>query len=198
MPEMHLKLKQPGFTYSACGPFTKNKERIQKFKETGDTNYIYKNELDKACFQHDMAYGDFKDLARGTASDKVLRDKAFDIGKTPKYDRYQRGLVSMDYKFFDKKSTSGSGVTNNEIKQNLELAEELYKPITRNIKKKTIYSEYKDIIWGTDLADMQLISKVNKGFRFLLCVIDIFSEYAWVVPLKDKKGVSIVSAFQKC
>ena len=86
MPEMHLK--QPGFTYSACGPFTKNKERIQKFKETGDTNYIYKNELDKACFQHDMAYGDFKDLARRTASDKVLRDKAFNIGENPKYDGY--------------------------------------------------------------------------------------------------------------
>ena len=75
MPEMHLK--QPGFTYSACGPFTKNKERIQKFKETGDTSYIYKNELDKACFQHDMTSGDFKDLARRTTSDKVLRDKAF-------------------------------------------------------------------------------------------------------------------------
>ena len=69
MSELHLK--QHGFTYSACGPFTKNKERIQKFKETEDTNYIYKNELDKACFQHDMAYGDFKDLAKRTASDKV-------------------------------------------------------------------------------------------------------------------------------
>ena len=68
MPEIHLK--QPGFTYSACGPFTKNKERIQKLKETGDTDYIYKNELDKACFQHDMAYGDFKDLKRRTFSDK--------------------------------------------------------------------------------------------------------------------------------
>ena len=75
MPEMHLK--QPGFTYSACGPFTKNKERIQKFKETGDTNYIYKKELDKACFQYDMAYGDFKDLAKRTACDKILKDKAF-------------------------------------------------------------------------------------------------------------------------
>ena len=82
MPEMHWK--QPGFTYSACGPFTKNKKRIQKFKETGDTNYIYKNELDKACFQHDMAYRDFKDLARRTASHKVLRDKAFSIAKNPK------------------------------------------------------------------------------------------------------------------
>ena len=84
MPEMHLK--EPGFTYSACGPFTKNKERIQKFKETGDTSYIYKNELDKACFQHDMAYGDFKDLARRTTSDKVLRDKAFNIAKNSKHD----------------------------------------------------------------------------------------------------------------
>ena len=67
MPDKHLK--QPGFTYSACWLFTKNKERIQQFKETRDASYIYKNELDKACFQHDMAYGDFKDIARRTASD---------------------------------------------------------------------------------------------------------------------------------
>ena len=88
MPEMHLK--HPGFTHSACGPFTKNKERIQKFTETGDTSYIYKNELDKAYFQHDMAYGDFKDLARRTASDKILRDKAFNIAKNPRNDGCQR------------------------------------------------------------------------------------------------------------
>ena len=100
MPEMHLK--QPGFTYSACGAFTKNEERVQKSKETGDTNYIYKNELDKVCFQHDMAYGDFKDLARKTDPDKVLRDKAFDVVKNLKYDGYQRGLASMIYKSFDK------------------------------------------------------------------------------------------------
>ena len=93
MPEMHLK--QPGVTYSACGPFTKNKETIQIFKETGDTSYIYKNELDKACFQHDMAYGDFKDIARRTASDNILRDKAFNIAKYPKYDGYQRELAPM-------------------------------------------------------------------------------------------------------
>ena len=110
MPEMHLK--QPGFTYSACGPFTKNKKWIQKFKETGDTSYIYKNELDKACFHYDMAYGDFKDLKRRTASDKVLRDKAFTISKNSKYDGYQRGLASIVYKFFDKMS-KGSGVANN-------------------------------------------------------------------------------------
>ena len=118
MAEMHLK--QPGFTYSTCGPFTKNQERIQKFKETEDTSYIYKNELDKACFQHDMAYGDFKDLKRRTVSDKILRDKTFNFAKNPKYDGYQRGLASMVYKCFDKKS-SGSGV-NIQLKFNEQLA----------------------------------------------------------------------------
>ena len=88
IPEMHLR--QFGFIYSACGPFTKNKERSQRFKETGDTNYIYKNELDKAWFQHDMAYGDFKDLTKRTVADKILRDKTFNISKNPKYDGYQR------------------------------------------------------------------------------------------------------------
>ena len=102
MPEMHLR--QPRFTYSACGPFTKNKEKIQKFKEKGDTDYIYKIELDKACFQHDMAYGVFKDLAKRTAADKVLRDKVFKIASDQKYDGYKRGLALMLYKFFDKKS----------------------------------------------------------------------------------------------
>ena len=127
LSEMHLK--QPEFTYSTCGPFTKNKERIQKFKETGNTNYIYKIEPDKACFQHDMAYGDFKYLARRAASDKVLRGKAFNIAKNPKYDGYQRGLASMVYKFFDKKS-KGSGV-NIPLESNEELAKELHKPIIR-------------------------------------------------------------------
>ena len=88
--------------------FTKNKERSQKFKETGDS-YIYQNELDKACFQHGMAYGDFKDLTRRIAFENILRDKAFNIAKIPKYDGYQHGLVSMVYTFSDKK-TSGSGI----------------------------------------------------------------------------------------
>ena len=82
MLEMHLR--QPGFTQSHCGPFPKNKERIQKFKKTGDSGYISQNELDKTCFQHDMAYGNFKDLTRRIASDKILRDKAFNIAKNPK------------------------------------------------------------------------------------------------------------------
>ena len=143
MPEMHLK--QPGFTYSACGPFTKNKEKIQEFKETGDTNYIYKNELDKACFQHDMAYGDFKDLKRRTASDKVLRDKTFNIAKNPKYDGYQRGLASMIYKCFDKKS-QGGGV-NIQVKHNEQLTKELHKPIIRNFTKRTVYFRFRDNIY---------------------------------------------------
>ena len=142
-----------------------------------------------------MAYGDFKDLKRRTASDKILRDKAFNIAKNPKYDGYQRGLASMVYKFFDKKS-AGGGV-NIPLEFNEQLAQELHKPIIRNFKKRTVYSGFKDNILGADLADIQLLSKVNKGFRFLLCVIDIFSKYAWVDPLKDKKGVSIVNDFQK-
>ena len=103
MPEMHLK--QPGFIYSACGPFTKNKERIEKFMQTGNTDFIYKNELDKACFQYDMAYGKSKDLIKRTQSDKVLKDEAFKIANNLNYDGYHRGLASMVYKFFDKKST---------------------------------------------------------------------------------------------
>ena len=123
MPEMHLK--QPSFTYSACDPFTKNKERIEKFMQTGNTDFIYKNELDKACFQHDMAYGKSKDLVKRTQSDKVLRDKAFKIASDPKYDGYQRGLASMVYKLFDKRSNR-SGIVN---EANYQLANELHKPV---------------------------------------------------------------------
>ena len=101
MPEMHLR--QPQFVYSACGPFTRHEERIKNFKQTGDTCYIYRNELDKACFQHDYAYADHKDLINRTKSDRVLKDKAYDIASNPEYDGYQRGLASMVYKFFDSK-----------------------------------------------------------------------------------------------
>ena len=104
MPEIHLR--QPQFTYSACGPFTKHEQRIQKFKETEDTNYIYKNELDKACFVYDAAYSDSKDLTKRTVADKIFKNKAFDTAKDPKYDGYQRGLASMIYKFFDSKVAS--------------------------------------------------------------------------------------------
>ena len=126
MPEVHLRqlpsLDKSEFTYSARGPFTKHKQRIQEFMQTGDRSYIYKNELDKACFANDAAY-----------SDKVLKDKAFNIAKDSKYDGHQRSLASMVYKSFDKKSI-GSGIKS--ILQNEQLAKELHKPIIRKLKKK--------------------------------------------------------------
>ena len=153
MPEIHLR--QPQFTYSACGPFTKHEQRIQKLRETGDTNYIYKNELDKACFIHDAAYCDSKDLTKRTVADKILKNKALDIAKDPKYDGYQRGLASMFYKLFDSKVASpdkksvGSGAKHVNTKitpQNEQLAEELNKPIIRKYKKRKVYSTFKDSI----------------------------------------------------
>ena len=132
MPEMHLK--QLGFTYSACDPFTKNKERIEKFMQTVNTDFIYRNELDKACFQHDMAYRKSKDLIRRTQSDKVLKNKAFEIASDPKYDGYQRGLASVVYKLYDKKS-KGSNIN----EPSYQLANELHKPIIRKFKKKSLF-----------------------------------------------------------
>ena len=124
--------------------------------------------------------------------------------KNTKYDGYQRGLASIIYKVFDKtsaslpdKSVSGSCIANNRIKQNSQLAKELQKPTIRNFKKRTVCSGFKDNIGGVDLADMQSLSKYNKGIKYLLCAIDLFSKYAWVVPIKDEKGVSIVDTFQK-
>ena len=189
MPEMHLR--QPRFVYSASGPFTRHKERIKEFKRTGDTRYIYRNKLDKACFQHDSAYADHKDLINRTEVDKVLRDKVYDLASNPKYDGYQRGLASMVYKFFDKKSM-GSGIASSSI-----LADELHKPIVRNFNKRKVYSQFKDNIWGVDLADMQSFSRKNKGIKYLLCAIDLYSKYGFVIPLKDKKAISIVNAFDK-
>ena len=191
MPETHLR--QPGFTYSACDPFTKNKERIEKFMQTGNTDFIYKNDLDKPCFQHDMADGKSKDLVKKTQSDQVLRDTAFKIASDPKYDGYQRGLASMVYKFFDKTS-SGSGITN---RSNYQLVNQLHMPNIKKFKKRNVYSSFRDNIWGVDLVDMQSLSKYNKGFKYLLCPIALFSKYAWVIPIKDKKGTSIGNAFKK-
>ena len=197
MPEMHLR--QPQFVYSVCGPFTRHKERIKKFKQTGDTRYIYRNELDKACFQHDSAYADHKDLINRTKSDKDLRDKAYDIESNPEYDGYQRGFASMVYKFFDKNLT-GSGfkkLKNTAKPSSSILADELHKPIIRKFNKRKVYSQFKGNIWGVDLADMQSIGRKSNGIKYLLCAIDLFSKYAFVIPLKDKKGISIVNAFKK-
>ena len=108
--------------------FTKHRERIQKFKETGDLNHIDKNELDKACFAHDTAHSDSKDLAKRTISEKILKNKAYEIAINPKYDGHQRRLASMVYKFFNKKAGSGESV-------NEELAQELHKPVIKKFKK---------------------------------------------------------------
>ena len=191
MPEIHFR--QPRFVYSACVPFTRHKERIKGFKRTGDTRYIYRNELDKACFQHDSAYADHKDLINRTEADKVLRDKAYDIASNPENDGYQRGLASMVYTFFDKKSM-GSGIARDSSSI---LANELHKAIIKKFDKRKVYSQFKDNIWGVDLADMQSLSRKNKGIKYLLCAIDLYSKYAFVIPLKDKKRISIVNAFNK-
>ena len=122
-----------------------------------------------------------------------MRNKAFKSVSDPKYDGYQRELASMVYKFFDKKS-SGSGV---DAEPNYKLANERHRQIIQKFKKKKVYSSFRDNIWGVDLADMQSLSKYNKGIKYLLCAIDLFSKYAWVVPMKDKSGISIVNAFQK-
>ena len=140
----------------------------------------------------------YKDLTKRTVGDKILRNRAFNIAKDPKYDGHQRALASLVYKFFDKKS-KGSGAKHVNIKltpQNQQLAEEIRKPIIRKFEKRKVHAAFKDNFWGADLADMQVLNKYNKGIRFLLCVIDSFIKYAWVVLLKDKKGVSIVKAFQ--
>ena len=170
MPERHLR--QPGFTFSACGPFTRKKERIEKFIKTGNTDLIYRNELDKACFQHDMASDKSKNWAKRTQSDKVLRYKAFKIASDPNYDGY-----------LDKKS-SGSGV---DAEPNYQLANEIHKQIIRKFKRQKVYSSFRDNIWGVDLAYMLPLSKYKKGIKYLLCAIDLFGKYAWIDSLKDKR-----------
>ena len=186
MPELHLK--QPGFTYSACGPFSKHRERIQKFRETGNLEHLYRNELDNACFVHDAGCSDSKDLAKKTISDNFLKDRAYEIARNCKYDGYQRALASMVYNFFDKKICSG-------VKVNQKLAEDFHKPLIRKFKRRKVYARFKDNIWGADLTEMGLLSSKNKNVKYLLRVIDVFTKYAWVKPLKDKKGKTVLNAF---
>ena len=130
-----------------------------------------------------MTYGDFKDLARRTVSDKVLKDKAFNIAKSPRYDGYQRGLTSIVYKFFDKK-TSGSCAKSTP---NEQLSEELHKPIIRKFKKRKVYSSFKDNICGADLADMQSVSKCNKDLDFYYVLLTILVNVLGLFLLKIKK-----------
>ena len=120
----------------------------------------------------------------------IIKKNSGDPGKN---DGYQRGLASMVYKFFDKKFMGSSAVEPNSLK----LADELHKPAIKKINKIKVYAQFKDNIWGVDLADMRLLSKQNKSIKYRLCAIDLFSKYAFVVPLKDKKGISIINAFNK-
>ena len=175
MPEMHLR--QPQLVYSVCGPFTRHEERIKEFKRTGDTRLLYRNELDKACFKHDAAYAKYKDVENRLISDQKLRNSAYNIASNPKYDGYQRGLASMVYKFFDskvaqpdKKTMSGKGNAKSTAEpsaleltgNNKILAEELHKPVIKKFNKRKVYSQFRDNIWGVDLADKQSLSKKKK------------------------------------
>ena len=168
MPEMHLR--QPQFFYSACGPFTRHKERIKEFKRTGDARLLYRNELDKACFKHDAAYAKYRDVENRLISDQKLRNIAYD----PKYDGYHRGLAGMVYKFFhskiaplNKKTMPGKCSAKHTAKpsslertgNNKILIEELHKPVIKKFNKKKVYSQFRDNIWGIGLADMQSLSK---------------------------------------
>ena len=176
MPEMHFwdpKVKN----YSACGLFTRDQQKINEFMKDGRLSHIAKNRLDAACFQHDSAYAKYKDRLNRKQSDIVLKSKALEIATDPRVNAYQRGLASMVYKFFNER-TKGSGI------ENKILAEELHKPIIKKFKRRKVYSSFKNNIWDVDLADMTLISKFNKGMKYLLCVIDLFSRHAWIISLK--------------
>ena len=166
-------MRQPGFTYSACGPFTKNKERIQ-------------SKLDKACLQHDMAYEDFKDLSRKQLLIKYCWVKHLVLLKIQNMDMkgvLHQWLINDSIKSplcFKGKSASG-GAVKSEVMLNQEWAQELHKPIVRKNEKRKVYSSFIANIWGADLVNMQLISKFNKELSFLFCFIDIFGKYAWVI-----------------
>ena len=165
-----MLLRQLGFTYSAFGPFTKNKERIQKLKKTEDRKYISRNELDRACFLRDMAYGNFKDLARRTAFDKVLRHKAFNALKI----QYMMDIKYVLLLWLISILLKSLKVV--VLIMNLNKASNQLKNYTNQSKKRKVYSSFKENICAADSANMQLISKFNKGPRFLLCDIDIFSK----------------------
>ena len=137
MSELHLK--EPRFTYSSCRPFTEHREKVQRFRETDNLKYLYRNKLDKACFAHDAGYSDSKDVAKRTISDKILNDKTYEIARNCNYNGYQNVLASMVYKFFDKKTEWG-------IIVNEPLVEELYKPVIKKIKRRKVYARYEDNI----------------------------------------------------
>ena len=193
MPEMHLR--QPQFLIVLVDLLLDIKKELKNLNKLVIHVIFIEMNLIKACFQNDSAYADHKDLITRTEADKVLRDKAYDITSNPEYDGYQRGLASMVYKVFDKNSM-GSGVK--KLKDSsLILTDELHKSVIKKFNKRKVYSQFKDNIWGVDLADIQSLSKKNKGIKYLLCAIDLYRKYVFVISLKDKKGISITNAFDK-
>ena len=178
----------PGFTYFASGKFTKHRQRIPKFREIGNLKYMYKDELDIACFAHDAKHSDNKDLVKRIISDKVLKDRAHEIAINPKYDGYKRRLASMVHKFFDKKPGSGASV-------NEEPVQELHKPVIEQFKRRKVYARFKDNIWNADVAEIKSLSSANCGVKYLLCVMRVFTEYSWTKTLKDNKAKTVLRDF---
>ena len=170
----------------------KTKKEYKSLKKQDIRNILSKNKLHKAFFQHDKACGDFKDLTRRTASDKILRDKVLNVAKNPKYDGCQRGFASLIYKIFDKKS-SGGGIKS-KIVSNKELWEELHKPFLEKFEKKQVLLTFIDNIWGSDFVEIQLRRKCNEGIFFSVCVLLIFSVKSHGLFLSK---VTITNAFQK-
>ena len=161
---------------------------VKVFKYLGKHFYI--NKLDKACFAHDAAYSDSRNLAKRTISDKILKDKANEIARNRKYDGNEGAIASMVYKVFDKRTRSGVCV-------NQQLAEELHKPVIKKVKRRKVYVRFKENIWEADLAEMGSLSSENKNVKYLLCAKDVFTKDAWVKPLKDEKGKIVLNALIK-
>jgi transposase InsO family protein len=193
--ELHLADPKVG-RYSACGPGTKHKKRVQDYIETGDTNHIFKNELDKACFYHDSGYSKFKDVANRQVADKVLMKHAINIANDESIDGYQRSLAAMVYAFFKKKIQMGQGTSQSQSQSLSQLADELHKPVRRTFQRRRVIVYTIDDVWGADLVDMTEWYKDNKGFKFLLTVIDVLSKHAWGVQLKDKRGDTVTTALK--
>ena len=188
MPELHLK--QPGFTYSACGPFTKHCKRIPKFWETGNLKHLYRNESEQAGFANDVACFDSKDLAnfKKIISDRFLKDRGYEVAGNREYDGHERALSSMISKFFEKKTGSGISVIE-------QLAEELHKPIIDKFKRRKVSARFKDNIWTVNLAEMESLFSKNKNIKYETCVIDVFFKYVWVKLLKDKNIKTVLNVF---
>ena len=150
---------------------------------------MYKNKLGQVCFTNDKAYLDSKDLTKWTISIRFWKIKLNEIVINPKYDGCQRGLASIVHRLFDKKTGLGASVNEHH------LALELYKPVIKKFKRRKVYARFKDTIWAADLAEMGSLFSKNGGVKFLLCVMDVFTKYAWVKLLKDRKTKTVLHVF---